>query len=243
MPSRSTTVLATLLVGSLAFNLSLWRGRAAPAKAPRPSASAAPSAAPRPADDTCERRLASCQKQGWEIARRVFAGEPQAASPTPARVLRGETGPEAQSEALCDKAKLALRETWLRDRDALVIGLAHSMADPEDLERNITKESAEMREAAGLSEQEGRELERAYRGVRTARVTAAREAMNKQPPDLPGVLDAARGLFADQDALVQRIGGASSREALRQHGMESRTVILAILATVADKEWDESIQW
>lgn len=244
MPSRSTTVLATLLVGSLVFNLSLWRGRPPPPKAPRPTPSAEPSAAPRAGDDTCERRLAACQRQGWEIARRVIAGEQQQpAAPQQPRLLHGETGPEAQSETLCDKAKGALRDTWLRDREMLVAGLAHTMGDPDDLERNITKESAEMRDAAGLGEQEGRELERAYRGMRTARVAAAREALSKQPPDLPAVLDSARGLFADQDALVQRIGGASARESLRQHGMESRTLILAILATVADKEWDESIQW
>jgi hypothetical protein len=243
MPSRSTTVLATLLVGSLAYNVVQWRGRAASPKAPKPSASAQASASPAEpaADGSCERRLAACQKQSWEIARKVIAGEPQA--PSPARVLRGETGPEAQGEALCDKAKVALRETWARDRLLLVANLARSMADPEELERNITREAAEMREAAGLSQGEGAQLERAYRGIRTARVATVREALGKQPPDLPAVLDATRGLFADQDALVLRIGGAASREALRQHGMESRTVLLALLATVADKDWEDSIQW
>jgi hypothetical protein len=42
---------------------------------------------------------------------------------------------------------------------------------------------------------------------------------------------------------MERVGGSGARDAWRTEQMEGRTVIMALLASLADKDWDESIRW
>jgi hypothetical protein len=57
------------------------------------------------------------------------------------------------------------------------------------------------------------------------------------------MLDSARGLFADEDALLERVGGAAARDAWRAEQLDGRTVLMALVATMADRDWEESIHW
>jgi hypothetical protein len=243
MRSRATFALAVLLAVSVAFNVrSLVRRSPAPAPAARPSASAAAASA-RGEAGTCEHRLAECQRRGWEMVARSLAADraPRPSDAPPADAPDG--GPTTQAAALCARAEANLRETWQRDRELIAANLRRSLGDREEQERNLTRDLAAMREAAGLDDREAASLESAYRSRRGARITEASAALSREPQDLGAVLDAAHGLFSDEDELLSGIAGATAEEAWRAHELESRTTLLAVLATMADRDWDQSIRW
>lgn len=242
MASPTTYGLAVLLVASLALNARLWtRGTPADGKTKTPAASA--SAASRAEPDACERRLQACQQQTWQIAQRALAvtQAPKPATPTPPAPKTGRSDLAAQAQALCTKAQQSLRETWQRDRDAIAFGLSQGLSDKEAQEREVVKEAAHMKEITGLSDREAASVERAYREKRIARIAEAQTALTKQ--DYGALLDATRGLLADEDAILERAGGTAAREAWRAEQVESRTVILALVASMADRDWDDSIHW
>jgi hypothetical protein len=244
MASRTTSALAILLVASVGANVWLLNARRAPAPAPKcPPAAAATAAPSEEAVAACEARLAACERRGWEAVRKTIqedhAARTDAGKPAPAT----NTAAAVHNVTLCAAAQAHLRETWQRDRELIVGNLVRSLNDPAEQERNMTSEISAMAEAAGLGLRDTANLDRLYREARTKRVAAAREGLAKQPPDLGAVLSATRGLFADEDALLARIGGEPARQAWRERQVGSRTVLMALWATMADEEWDESIRW
>jgi hypothetical protein len=248
MASRTTTALAILLIASAAANVRFLMARRAPAPAPAHPPAVEASAAPNEeaaaaAAAACEARLTACERRGWEAVRKAIADDQRS------RVDAGRPAPPSnavaakQTATLCAKAQAHLRETWQRDREMIVGNLARSLNDNAEQERDVTREISLMAETAGLGLRETADLDRAYRAAREKRVAAAREGIAKQPPDLGAVLSATRGLFADEDAILGRIGGDPARQAWRERQVESRTVLMALWATMADEEWDESIRW
>jgi hypothetical protein len=200
-------------------------------------------AAPRPDPGACERRLEACLHQSWQIAQRVIAADhpPRPAlKPPPAT---GGSDRAAQESALCTRAKQSLKETWQRDRDAITFGLATSLADKDEQERVVVHVAEQMRDVADLDPREAAAVEGAYRERRLARVAEAQAALGKQPPDYPAVLDAAKSLLADEDRILEKAAGAGARDAWRADQVEGRSTILALVATLADREWGESIAW
>jgi hypothetical protein len=244
MRSPTTYGLVVLLLASLGLNARLWttRGASPPVKGRTPATSAsAPSSRAEP--DTCERRLQACQMQSWQIAQRVIAADhPPRPAGTAAPTTGGSDHP-AQASALCNRAKQSLKETWQRDRDAIAFGLAQSLVDKEEQERNVVANAAKMAEVAGLDKREAAAVETAYREKRLARVAQAQSALGKQPPDFNAMLDAARGLLADEDSILEKVSGSGASDAWRADQVEGRSTILALVATLADKDWDESISW
>lgn len=245
MASRTTSALAILLVASVAANVWFLKTRRAPAPAlecpPVVEASANPIA--EAAAAACEARLAACERRGWEAVRKTIAEDHAARADAGRPAPASSAAPSKQSAALCAKAQAHLRETWQRDRELIVGNLARSLNDSAEQERDVTREITAMAETAGLGLRATADLDRAYREVRAKRVTAAREGLAKQPPDLGAVLSATRSLFADEDALLAKIGGEPARQAWRERQTDARTVFMALWATMADEEWDESIRW
>jgi hypothetical protein len=246
MRSWTTAGLAVLLLASLALNARLLTRRPAPppAAAPCPACAPAAVAAPPRVDATaCERRLEACEGQGWALVAGAIAADraPRKGGPAPSDAQAST--PAAQSAALCAKAEASLRETWQRDREKTVTNLIQSLGDREEQERNVGREVVRMRDVVGLGDRETAALEAAYRERRLARVATARAALMREPRDLGTLLEEARGLFADEDALLAKVGGAQARDTWRAEQVEGRTVFLAIAAALADREWDEGIRW
>jgi hypothetical protein len=246
MASLTTWALGALLVASVGLNVRQYTHKAAPAPHPAPSASASETA-PR-SDDTCERRLAACQRQSWEIAARAMNHDPPKDDPAPVQAPPMEagvdaSGPEAQASALCAKAENALRDEWRRNGFFIAMNLKRSFNDPDEQERNLSQTLDAMKDVAGLDQQEAASLEAAYRDKRAAAVASARDAFDKDPPDMGAVVDAAKSVFSDEDALLGRIAGDSGRDAWRAHELENRTTLLALFASLSGKDWDDSIRW
>jgi len=247
MRSRTTAGLAVLLLASAALNARLLMKRpsptpaAAPACAPCAPVAQAPPARPEPTP--CERRLEECQGQGWALVARAIAADRAPRRGAPAASDAQASTPAAQSAALCSRAEASLRETWQRDREKTVANLIQSLGDREEQDRNVGREVVRMRDTVGLGDRETAALEAAYRERRLARVATARAALAREPRDLGALLEEARGLFADEDALLAKIGGAQARDTWRAEQVEGRTVFLAIAAALADRAWDDAIRW
>jgi hypothetical protein len=154
-----------------------------------------------------------------------------------------DASPAAQRAALCTHAEAVLKQTWQRNGFLMGAVMKGTFDDPATQDALITKDLASMKEVAALDDRQAAALDAAYRDQRKSTVAAAREAMNKDPPDISAVLDATRTIFRDEDALMTRYAGGAGSEAWRAHQVESRTVLLAMLATFADKDWDETIGW
>jgi hypothetical protein len=251
MVSRVTLALAGLLAASIALNVRLCPRPSAHPPASVPVASARPAPAPPPGSEPeeCPQRLAACEQRSWEIVRRAIAagGAPQSGAERPrsdqARAPSKATPAEEQDRALCKKAKEGLREQWRRDRDAIAENLTKSLDDAPEQERSAANEAEKMRIAAALDDREAAIVARAYRDARLARVAEARAALGQGPRDFAGLLAAARGLYTDEDAILERIGGPAARDAWRAEAVEGRTILLALVAAMADRNWEGDIRW
>jgi hypothetical protein len=234
-----TYALSALLFASLALNVRLWT---APPK-PKARAAPVPTAVAEddgPRDATCESRLQACQQRSWDIARRAIeSGHASAPAPTAAPAVAA--GPAAQADALCGWAKKNARDTWQRDKDKILFGLGLSLADRDEQEREVLRDAGKMREVAGLDPHAAAEVEGAYRDKRLARIGEAQMALQRQ--DYGGLLDATHGLFSDEDAILTQVGGPAARDAWRADQTEARTVLLALMASLSDKDWEDSIRW
>jgi hypothetical protein len=239
-------LLGGLLLASLTLNgvlLAMRRSSASPAARPAPSARTAAPAPERTADATCARDLERCRDQGWELARKVLAAEAKHAPPAPALRAPADVGARDQSDALCAKAKTALGEQWRKDHDAIVSGLRRSLDDAGEQAQNVEKVAGELGDLLHLDAPGRRALADEYRRIRLARIATAREALARTPPDLDAVFLDARTLFADEDALASRFGGEAGRLAVRGANVDGRTVILALLASLAERELEDATGW
>jgi hypothetical protein len=71
-------------------------------------------------------------------------------------------------------------------------------------------------------------------------MAAARAALSADPPDWSAVRAAARGLFADEDALADQFGGEPGRLAVRADGLDGRSTIMALIAALAGEACDDA---
>ncbi len=234
--------LGCALVVSVAFNVrSLVKGDPKP-PAPKPCPTATVDETDSAAElASLQRRLDSCEKRGRDAARKAASADssakPVAAAPG------GEKQPPTQMETLCEKAKRTLREDWERDKDKIVAGLNKSLADKSEQDKVIAFDLLRMQAVTGMSESTRSEMEKAYGDARRARVASSAAALAKNPPDYAALLNEGRGLISDEDTLMKRIAGPAAAESWRNEQTGSRTVLLALLATLAGQDWDESIKF
>lgn len=154
-----------------------------------------------------------------------------------------ESRQEAQAGALCRVAKRSLREKWQAQKDDLVSSLRRSLADEPEQAKAAAKTSASMVEVLALDEADALSLESEVARARAARVAAARAALQAEPADLAAVLDEARDLFEAEDDIARAFAGTEGAAAWREHELESRTVVLALLASLADLDESEALAW
>jgi len=246
------TLFALALVASLALNVALARRARASVVAPvveqtvdRPSAHAVREVPVAAGPNDCALRLAACERHSWDLVELAIAAAPTPSVHRDAGTAEhaSDTAAAAQSAALCTAAERSLREQWERERPTMIANLTRSFGDSEEQERNVEHEIAAMSEVAGLRDADRAALAAAYRTARLARVDEARAALAHDPPDTASLLTIARGLFADEDAVLERIGGAAARDAWRTRQLEGRSVVLAIAATIGDHDWDGAIGW
>ncbi len=153
------------------------------------------------------------------------------------------TGSRAQAEALCARAQRTMDEDWRKRRETIADDLKASLSDPQKEAREATQTAHKMARALNLDEPSTGALEQDYAKIRRAHVHEALEALATDPPDYEAVFDAAKDLFEDEDALIRDYAGPNGVARWRLAELESRTTILALLASLADLPWNDELVW
>lgn len=218
----------------------------APAPAPAPAAIAPPRDTG-DANEACKAELAKCNEARWGMALRAIAGAP-AASAAPA-APPSDAGPllpadaAQQAEALTQMSRDLLRAYLRMSRDVTLPVLVNELRDPARVAALTKVDGEALAKSAGVSGPERARMEHEYATMRTARIAAAREAFDRNPPDYAAVVDVTKKLFADEDALVAKYSGDAARERWRSLSIKKRTALVATLASFGDQPWDGSLAW
>lgn len=217
-----------------------------PAPAPAPVA-----VAPGPGDTgdvaACKAELAKCNEARWGMALRAIAGAPaaSAAPPSPAT----DAGPllpadaTQQAEALTQMSRDLLRAYLRMSRDVTLPVLVNDLRDPARVAALTKVDGEALAKSAGVSGPDRARMEHEYATMRTARIAAAREAFERNPPDYAAAVDVTKKLFADEDALMAKYSGDGARERWRSLSIKKRTALIATLASFGDQPWDGSLAW
>jgi hypothetical protein len=233
-------VLAAALDAYLAVRLRRAEAHPAPAPAPAPTAVAAA-----PACDAVRAELNRCRGDTWSLLARAVEAERRSPRTTerPAPAPSGSATREQQRRTLCDLAEEELRQKWEGQRDDLTRSLRRDLRDQDEQQKQALKDAEKLASEIGVDPAAQQALADAYLPMRRARIAAAADALDADPPDYGAVLDAAQGLYADEDAVVGRLYGEDAKQRVRAAEIRSRTAIVAIAASMAGAPWDDSIVW
>jgi hypothetical protein len=240
--SRGLVVGAALVTASLAANAYLLLHlRAQPPPPP------AATTLERAVDPACDEELAVCRRttQGlavglwrsaWSEAPRPDSAAPPSPLPSPGPAKTPLTG-----DALCRLARDKLRDQWLEKRESITSAVARDLPDEDKQRADARRDAQHASEALGVSGRERRAFEGDYVNLRQARMADLASSAAATPPDWAGLLDGARSMFDEEDALVARDLGPDAASRYRDSERDGRLTILSILATYADVDWDEAM--
>jgi len=150
---------------------------------------------------------------------------------------------ETQDAMLCEIARRTARERWLDQREKITASLITSLKDLKEQERNVRTDAKKFASILGLSDNERIGLEKQYREIRLERMQRVLDAIQQEPPDYQIVFQQARGLFSDEDNLLENLFGPQARDRIRTAELEGRTAILAIIASFAGMSWEQVVGW
>jgi len=158
--------------------------------------------------------------------------------PAPARVT-----PELQHDALCVIALDHLHRQWEQSHDALFEVVRRDLLDPAKRAETLRRDLDQWAAAMQLTPTQRDQLTTRYQPLRDARLDAAAAAASVSPPDFGAILEAMRGLFSDEDAVVRSMFGGEAVEHLRAAELEKRTAVLAIVSALGNQAWGANLHW
>jgi hypothetical protein len=229
--------VSAALVASLAMRVAR---PPAPVQAPHVDASSDPA--------TCTTELAACRAESWNIIARTIRAdvEERHAAPADARVQQpaqvadttDPTGAVAQEQTRCEVAEQQAREHWLRER-------ANILASVKDIGKPawVAKELDETVSSFAVAARDRDRLAREYAALWSKYGSLFQNALSKEPADWALLIDIVRAFFHDEDALIERTLGPAALAERRASELRSRTTIMAIIATLAEKPFDDSLVW
>lgn len=198
---------------------------------------------------------AACEAELQECRTASYRAVAEAMERRAAEVLGDEDEPDAegggaprasaalQQDALDQIAREHLRRHWEGLEDELYGVVMQDLQDPGKQRQDLERDVGQLTGVLALGDDRAGEFGDAYREVRQARIATARTAIEQDPPDWRGVRAAAKGLFADEDALAGRFGGDEGRERVRLSQLDKRTALLGVLSALAGDPWDDAITW
>lgn len=216
-------------------------------RAPPPAPPAA-TTLERAGDPACDEELDMCRRttQGlavglwrsaWNDAPRP---EPSAAPPSPLP-SPGPAKTPPTGDALCRLARDKLREQWLEQRESITSAVARDLPDEDKQRADARRDAQQASEKLGVSGRERRTFEEDYVNLRQARMADLASSAVATPPNWPRLLDGARSMFDEEDALVARDLDPDAASRYRESERDGRLTILSILATYADVDWDDAM--
>lgn len=195
-------------------------------------------------DGACEQRLSACQQaEVSDLLKVIRAGG--TARPGAAAKPRLETrvGAELQQSVLCDVTRRKQRRRWYDKRHKIAESLMPNLTDAKKQQRDMDQDIDAFSRVLGWDAAQRARFAKQYAPARKRRVAAILTALKQEPVAFTAISSQVRGLFADEDRLVQGLSGDRARRQLRAARLENRTVIVAIAAAMADAPWDHSLTW
>lgn len=237
--SLSRWVLSALLVASCGLDAYLY------VRLRRERAAAAAAAAGRATRELAAERCEAERRTPLAGLIREL-GDRAAAAPRPLPRLErargdGGVGSDLAPRTLCDIGREQARQRWEPWKEDVAHLMRWYLADPGIQERKTVEKTAEIQKLLGLTSQEGHQLLGDYAGVRRERVGEVRRLMDQDPADWGGVFDQLKGLQSDEDALVLKRFGAERSRKLAEALREERLLLLSVMATYADRPWEDSL--
>jgi hypothetical protein len=220
-------------LASLALVASFFVRRAQPAVA----------APPPPPRETCPTELAACRTESWNIVARTIRTEVEEKKPqqAPLADLPNPTNVDAQRRTRCDVAEQQAREHWVREK-ANIFSSVKDVGTPEWISKEVKKTLASLEKDLGIAP--SARLEREYTTLWSKHGPLFQRALTHEPADWAALVDIVRAYYADEDALLERTLGAHVRDEHRVLELRSRTAIMAVVAALAEKPFDdESLAW
>jgi len=260
MPRYKAALYATgaALACSVALNIthytgSSWGGagtatgdQGGSAATPSASGTSLADAALRSRIQKLEAELEKCRQASWKVVSEAIkqggSGKtvPPGAPPKPQPGDASGSSFARQQQALCDMAKAHTRAHWLREKEN-IMHMFKQVGTDEFTEQDIANKLAAHQHRYSLSDSDVTRLETSYQELMDAHAPNLQRHINDG--DWSGLIDVAKDYWREEDKLVSDVLGHGRKDEHRGHELGSRTAILAIIATLAGKPWDETIAW
>jgi hypothetical protein len=208
---------------------------------------AAPTAPAPPDASTCSTELAACRAETWAIVLRTIRADVEdKKAPAGGRAQPGEppeaTGPDEQRRTRCDVAEQQAREHWTSQR-ANILATVKDIGKPSWIADEVKKNGESLQKELGLTPAERTRLERDEAALWATHGPLFQAALGRDPTDWAALLDIVRAWWRDEDAIIERMLGPKGRDEHRASELRSRTAIMAVLAALAGKPFDDSLVW
>jgi hypothetical protein len=217
---------------------------ALPSAAGHPASTASPTGS---ADPSCSAKLTACREESWKLVSSTIANDlKQAHAPRPTTSAGVEppepSGALDQRRVRCDIAEQQAREHWVKHRVEILASVKDvGTATWVQGERKKTLDG--IAKILGADPGELRRFDHGYDALWTKHGPILHAQVTAEPVDAAALIGSVRGLWHDEDSLIESIMGAHARDEYRASELRSRTAIVAILAALANKPFDESLTW
>jgi len=131
--------------------------------------------------------------------------------------LRDIKDERARREALEQVGRNAAWQDWNEKREEIVKSVLKSLKDDEDQLSNVADDARRFADALELSNSERELLERRYREPRLERMEKLEQALDAEEIDYKAAFEALRGLFVDEDHLIEDLFGKDARDRLHDY--------------------------
>jgi hypothetical protein len=147
-----------------------------------------------------------------------------------------------QKRTLCDVAEQQAREHWVRNR-ASILASVRTVGTPDWIRGERKKELDGIEKVFGTRPSERAVFDRGYDALWAKYGASLRAELDREPIDFTKVIAIVRDVFQAEDALVESTLGAHARDEWRASEMRSRTAIMAILAALGERPFDDALTW
>ncbi len=193
---------------------------------------------------TCVAELAACRSNAWNLALHALQTAPTETSEPRAHAIEGDASDDvdygAQRRELCDIAETQAREQWKNSRENIMKSV-HDVGTAAWAKDDVAKTIAQAHELLGTSPAEDRALESGYASLLAQHGDTLQRLI--QANDYSALRDEVRAIWREQDALIVQTLGTAARDDYRATQLRSRTAIIAILTTLDDQPFDETMTW
>jgi hypothetical protein len=191
-------------------------------------------------------QLAACRESSWHVVARAIQKDAQGqakgrvAKADGEKITAADSSFERQEAARCDIALQFARLMLERDKATFAASL-EGVGSEAWIADEVRSRVAALEEQFSL---EGAELERLEQGYETLWTGYGRELSRLiEHEDWVGLVDASKLFWRDEDKLVADLLGPEARSQYRASALDTRSAVIATLASLAGLPWDDKLAW